>query len=1252
MKRALFRSLVLIATVSLALSCSDHMAPVKEFLEEYTDAAAIGKMTILTEWRKDPSGAANVPSASSSRIRFLMRNPRNYEISTTLEFADPAVTANASEYSITFAEDRQSLELEFTPGFLERYEGGKNISATLNLSNAESEIPFAPYSFTLFSNTAPPAPAGARVMISASSTNVVCCNIDLSDEIHDDIVAISVNGVMYPVASATAGGTQSITFASGASASTTAPAGMQAHAGSEAFSPDPAMTSVYLMTGDSSAAHKNYLVSVIDGRGLSSSVSVSSNPNQLGQVIATDSTGALLPSSPDSSPVITPLMIPSGDTTTSVTLTAAPGSTIHWSYTRNGTELNPGLINASPYTMNLEPGEYVITAYAQMAGYINSDPVTVRVNVSAEIIDVYVNPAQANDTHAGTLDDPVKTISYAVTLFSNPNNERNTIHLLGDITMAETGYTGNIVHIEPTRNLRFTLDGGNNEINGGDSRRCIYIRNINAYSVSVTIQNLTISHGGVTSVPLSGAGIYFLSTASGSSLTISNCTVENCVVSTGSSGSGGGIYAETPEVTLNQGTFIRQNQVSSTINSCGGGVYVKGATNLNIGDTMSGCNFEGNSASSNQYTLGGGIRCEGTSSTQLTICTVTNTSFSLNTGATIATDIYGNGGAISAVNTDITISACNITNNTANTAGNGEGGGVYVKDGILSLSGGTTIVSNEATVSTTAASGRGGGVFIDSNVTATISSATIEMNWAADSTNCTGYGGGIYVSAKQAPDARLTISSGAAIQNNIASTRYQGYGGGLYLTSGTTGMLTVAMEGGSITDNKATTEDGVLGIGGGIWLGLPNQTMSAPITFTMAGGTIENNKASLNGSGSGGGIYATHNSKVTIEDGTISLNSGSPEFTSTGDGICITGSTTGRSLLTVTGGTITNNGSNFMNTLTGVYIVDSYVDFTIIGNGSVADTNRVYLAGSATINVPEFLTNENVAIVQLQNLAYNVQVLRSDGDSRPQINYYKFTMYPQTDPLSWCVNAEGNASYVNNNNVSSFGDLQNAISAAPVDGRTQLINILMPSGTLSMSGGDAPITIKSNSHVRLVSSMGTQLTTTSITSTIIDVRSGGHLLIDANPAPITLAFGSQARAYPAILVNWGGSIVIRGMEVLNAFTNDVSPSDAALVQGGNSNYPTCIVLDSFTFSKSALRMNSYYSALMLPRNTRCYFISGSITGFTSFYQMYGGVAHVAQDAEFWVFGGTFTNNTLSPYNSSVSVDSGGTLENPNGIALQ
>ena len=280
--------------------------------------------------------------------------------------------------------------------------------------------------------------------------------------------------------------------------------------------------------------------------------------------------------------------------------------------------------------------------------------------------------------------------------------------------------------------------------------------------------------------------------------------------------------------------------------------------------------------------------------------------------------------------------------------GNGAAVIEVVEGSTLTLEGGT-IRSN---VSAGEKSGNGGGIFVSNGTLTVKGDAVITGNSATN-------GGGIY-----ATENSTVNIEGGEISGNSATN-----GGGIYAT----GNSTVNIKDGTVSGNKATfapvswTDENITywtsGGGGGVYLDGG--------TVNVSGGTIDGNTAA-----EGGGIYATGNSSVEISGGTISNNEATSDVLSNsspagGGGIAIVGGRDAsdnvyRITLEMSGGTITGNTSKGAGGGIGIRrgFYQCKPEFTMTG-GSVTDNTAesaegggIRIEGKGTINP----TSEDITI--------------------------------------------------------------------------------------------------------------------------------------------------------------------------------------------------------------------------------------------------------------------------------------------------
>ncbi|MGP1511858.1 MAG: InlB B-repeat-containing protein, partial [Treponema sp.] len=235
---------------------------------------------------------------------------------------------------------------------------------------------------------------------------------------------------------------------------------------------------------------------------------------------------------------------------------------------------------------------------------------------------------------------------------------------------------------------------------------------------------------------------------------------------------------------------------------------------------------------------GGGIYSEGT----LTLNNTTITSCGAKNGG----GIYAQGG------TEITLTNTEINSCVAEE----NGGGLYIKDSRLTLTnaaiGGEQLYSGTQAGKTKGNKAKNGcGIFLTGSGTAgsTMTGGKVSYNLATDTSGA--HGGGIYIEES----ASFTMQSGN-INNNKLDTRATEDGGGVYVHGQGSGSGSHA----SFTLNGGTIENNWAGFGGGVMV-------TAGGKFTMNNGTMSGNVANY-----GGGVRVGTGGDFTMKNGTITGN--------------------------------------------------------------------------------------------------------------------------------------------------------------------------------------------------------------------------------------------------------------------------------------------------------------------------------------------------------------------------------------------
>ncbi len=582
---------------------------------------------------------------------------------------------------------------------------------------------------------------------------------------------------------------------------------------------------------------------------------------------------------------------------------------------------------------------------------------------------------------------------------------------------------------------------GNSATNGG----AFYFTNDSAHEHLLSIGSETAKEGKSViiennSASIAGGAIFMKDGNYGKTYTVT--ITGNAVLRKNSAPKGGAAYLEWTAATLHvKGGVIGCANHVATTHDCGantasdkGGAIFSNSNLVKI----SGGLISGNSAAT-----GGAVHIN---------VTWGNAGLEM-TGGTISGNkaTNGNGGGISNVSNNVTVSGGTISDNSAVL-----GGGIYTT-GTTTVSGGT-VSGNTAT--------NGGGIYTTG--TFTISDGTISGNhavpnswnsnqqtWGAKPYNwiaASGFGGGIHV-------AGGTVSmTGGAIQENTAA-----FGGGIYIESG----YAVTISGGTVSTNTAknfacdqslwtdTTyenKDAADAFGGGVYVkskatltlsdsakidGNHSENNAGGIyvggTATITGATISGNTAE----DAGGGIQVYQSSSFTMTnttlDGNISKGNGGALYFNTNDNKST--ATANISKCTFTKNTAKNGGAIYVraNSHGNSYPVKLMGGTTISMNSATSSGDAIYLENS-NIFLENCKITENKGTTGNGAICYNgtglVTIGATDATGTVKIhdnNGKNFGTYNVT--LAGDLSADSKVVFEDNNGENGFLNLAETAAA-------------------------------------------------------------------------------------------------------------------------------------------------------------------------------------------------------------------------------
>ncbi len=558
MKLISFPCLILTLFIS---SCALFENDVADFMETYTETAAIDLHTFSIQPYKDQLGNDCINSKQDFEIELLMRNPKKFTMNPSIAFDNLSPSVDVSRVSIEQT-DLYTLKVLMPQEFLLDADEGKDLTAKFSLYEPMSGRVFAGYEIPLSCNTVPPQIQNATILNDNNETFVIFFDMPNAEELairHKDVAFITINDTDFPVTIADDG---SFTFESSRFSST--PKSTYSMIDYKEFSNSD--RSVYFETQDPFfMGEKAYTLGLKDSAGLTQTVYTNTEISRLSRVEIKDidgvvySTGANeMVAGSDVDPfkisLIPPVTDHKGNT--------VPGNTtIHYSLYK-GTSTVSALLqedsSTSTITLEMTEGTYYLETYATITNYEQSplSCVTLRVVDSA----IYVSENGNDETADGTRELPFKTLQAAI----NDVDVRNMPTAKLNIYVAGTLEGTAVVNPAIAKELVISgRPGSSATIDAQGTGPALTIDS----AIPITLKNITIKNGQAEK-----GGAVFVKT--GSQLTLISGTK---LTGNTASGDGGAIYVQTgASLTIEDGVSITGNQAAGN----GGAIYTQ--TNISL----------------------------------------------------------------------------------------------------------------------------------------------------------------------------------------------------------------------------------------------------------------------------------------------------------------------------------------------------------------------------------------------------------------------------------------------------------------------------------------------------------------------------------------------------------------------------------------------------------------------------------------------------------------------------------------------
>lgn len=635
----LFKTLSVLLSSSLLLSCEFFSTPVKEFLQYYTETTDVAKTELIGTYQITDDDIICLDSSENKELQLYLRNPQNYsDLILEYHFDDPNVKEIANTFpdavKITKLNSNSHYSLLFSKEFLETIDGSthNSLKGTLKISQASTLRQFEEYKIDYTANTEPITVRNAMLQLeNEGSGNYVLCFFvpKMSASIHRDIDRIIINGetfymkptrdIFYTDKNLTQPTDKfSITH------STTYPITLGGN-DFESLQDMEGYQRIYFTTNQPMSEDTvTYDITLKDQTGLYSTISISNTAEKLSDVIIKDSSGTELTDNRDldGTPKIETATIKfehNGKTTTDTTVSGNINVTYSiingdtFNVVQTGTKPLPCTVQV-PYGRN-----YIIQASAQKSYYIdsNQDPIE---GINVKHSPQYYVFQNANHYNIGSLTKPYPTVQNCIDTIKSeitkygPYENGYTINLLSDIERTdEVNADEPLVNIDYYNDLTLTIRGTDTDGNAcnrtldakgtsEDAHQVIRYKtnNTNGYTFNFNLENLTIT-GGYTNSN-SGAGIQlFQEQGNTIKANFKNVKVINNILDKETAW-GAGIYFNTGYtnnsfLTLENCTITENKSLSSR----GGGIYIgpgdsnylgtltlKGSTTISFNSAASG----------------------------------------------------------------------------------------------------------------------------------------------------------------------------------------------------------------------------------------------------------------------------------------------------------------------------------------------------------------------------------------------------------------------------------------------------------------------------------------------------------------------------------------------------------------------------------------------------------------------------------------------------------------------------------------
>lgn len=515
-------------------SCELFNTSLNDYLEEYTEKAAIEIMKTSCEIRTDKYGNKCIGSDSDIDFTFLLRNPKDFQLD--MEFLlESSTTPN--EYTVTQTDDKKVAAFSIPFSDLKTKElSGENLNGKITLKNhIYTYLEYSSFPVELRIDSVPPAVKNAMIQLTNASNGeyVLCFYLPVvNGTVHEkDTKTLKINNrtwyfskdgkKIYTDIQCTAEDTQNF-----ASSMTVYPLDDVGTGFNSSNCPEGYFPWFYKTGITESTQEHRFTVTIEDDAGFTSNANVSSqgyqlepvtfeiesSANQFEAINENTSYNANSESATakirivHSGKTVSSSAFPDGKDCGDVDVAYAvysQSNTIDPNPYKTGkvkvSKDNPGIIEL-PYGEN-----YYIKADVSKDYYLDSDTAIQKINeIKRNSNTYYVSSSgdTGNDTYyglqkggLGTRQKPFKSLQDVVADITNYNDSYSdySINLLSNLTLGQTATS----MMNNTLEKDITLNGNGYRIDGKNKCNSIIKNNPENSNSVLTLKNVTLTGGGI-----------------------------------------------------------------------------------------------------------------------------------------------------------------------------------------------------------------------------------------------------------------------------------------------------------------------------------------------------------------------------------------------------------------------------------------------------------------------------------------------------------------------------------------------------------------------------------------------------------------------------------------------------------------------------------------------------------------------------------------------------------------------------------